>query len=1180
MGSSTKSYGAGTRCGLLALGMVLASSAYGQFNASLSGTVQDTTGASIPGATVTLVNLGTQATQTATTTGEGFYRFNELPPAHYKLLVAANGFKGNTFDDVSVEAETPRNVDVKLATGESAETVTVSADEVPMLQTNDANIQTTIDSETIKRLPVFGADPYELLRTAPGITGDGARNGTGAALFLPNGGGPGGSNSGVFQTENQVQISANGQRQADNNFMIDGVSVNSLTHGGAAVVSPNQEAIGQMTIVSTSYDASDGRNSGAQIKVVTQSGTNHVHGSGFFLYDEPGLNAFNKYGGPTPGTRPTRVNVKQRSYAASLGGPIFRDKLFLFGSYEGFKQANNSTTTGYVETPQFRADVQANRPGGVAARILTDPSVQPRVLQILTPDCSGFVTYTAPVTPGNPNPVAQPTCQVVTGGLDIGSLTPGGASQLGVFPGATFGAGLDGNADVEHAQFFVPSRGRGNQFNGRVDYHLTSKDLIAGSVYVTKLDNYGTSGTASSRPQADLPFKPLNSAATVIFIHTFGPRWLNELRGNGTRFAENGLRDAGNTVNFGLPFVNVQRYPFPVQYGVQFSGSSPALFAENTYEVRDVVTHSFGSHTLRVGGEVRLEQDNDNLLGQQRPVFAFDGLFAFANDAAVFEQVTANPITGAPANTQRYFRSEDYAAFVQHDWKVSQNLTLNAGLRWEEFTPLRNKGSKINYPVLGTTPGRELVDITLQQKNHLWAAQHNNYAPKLSFAYTPPALNQKAVVRGGFAMAYNHLDIALFNNALEDGPGVANFNLCCQSNTSKAGVQFATGTTNSPASFPVNPALKSGVGANGFPNQQGGGAASSSVEVYGAQPNIRYPISYLYSMEVQYELPKLTTLTVGYAGSLGRHYARLVNQNFIYNQCVPATLNCETTGSATNVKAPVFQSFFAQTDSNQNYNALNVQLAHRLSHGVAFSGSYTYAKSLDQVSNGDGANSNANQTNPADNASEYGPSDYDVRHHVTTTALYELPHVHTSHRLVQALANGFQINTILTYHTGFAWTPVTFNTQTNPNQVGSARAGPVRPTSYLGGAGRSCSNDAYTTGSNFPNRTAANPGGGNYFNSTAASGNYTPGIGRNSFRGPCYFDTDLSVAKEFGFDALERHMALRFTANFYNALNKLQLSPLTNGNANNGANIQNKYFGYAQGADAGRQIELTGRLQF
>ena len=1123
-----------------------------QFNASLAGSVVDSTGAAIPNATVVLTNLDNQQTQTKTTGGSGAYRFNELAPGPYSLAVDAKGFQHQSFDSITLAAETPRDIDVKLQPGQASQSVTVNASDTPLLQTGDASIGTTIDSASIQRLPTSGSDPYELLRTAPGITGDGARGGNGGSLSLPNGAGPGQSNSGIFQTENQVQISADGQRTADNNFMLDGVSVNSLTHGGAAVVTPNEEAIAQMTVVSTSFDAADGRNSGAQIKVVTKSGTNQLHGSLFFLYNEPGLNAFNKYGGPA-GALPARVQNKGRTYAASLGGPIIKDKLFLFTSYEGFTLATNGFTTSYVETPAYRAAVLAQRGGSVSAKILADPGATPRILKILTPSCAGFTST---------------NCNVVSGGLDIGSLTPGGTSQIGVFPSnLAIGGGLDGIADVENAQLFVPSHSRGNQFNGRADWYVTPRDQFAASVYFTKLDSYGTSGAAGSRPQGDLPFKPLNSAATAIYIHTFGPAIVNELRGNVTRFAENGLKDSG-LVNFGIPYVNVQTLPFPIQFGASPSSTTPAIFAENTYEFRDLLTHTWGAHTLKLGGEVRLEQDNDNLLGNQRPIFAMQGLWALANDAAIFEAVTANPNTGGTPLTQRYFRSEDYALYAQHDWKVNPNLTLNMGLRWEEFTPLRNKGFKISYPTLGPGPTNQLTNITLTPHNHLWNFQHNNYAPKFGFAYTPPRFNSKMVVRGGFAMAYNHLDVALFNNAGEDGPNIANFGLCCAGNTNKAGVQYSVGTSNSPSSFPSNPALKTGVNAAGFPNPIGGG--TPSVEIYGALPNTKNPLSYLYSFETQYQLPYQLTATIGYQGSTGHHYARLVNQDFLYNQ----------------VNAPVYAAYFAQTDSTQNYNALNLQLVRQLQKGFTFTAFYTYSKAMDQVSNGDLADSNANQTNPANNVSEYGPSDYNTTHRVTATALYQLPRLNSSNGFVKAVVNGWQVNGLATYHTGFPWTPVTYNLQANALIPGANLVSPTRPVAYYGGAGRSCSNDAFKSGSNFPNRTPISgttpPGGANYFNinSPKTNGAYVPGIGRNSFAGPCYADVDMSFAKETGFSALDHTMMLRFQANAYNVFNMLQLQPLTNGNSNQGANIQSQYFGYAQGADAGRVIEFLVRLQF
>lgn len=354
---------------LFTLVVCLSSSAFAQFGASLSGTVADSTGAVVPGASVVLVNTATHQTRTATSSSSGAYTFGELPPGTYDLTATAATFKKTSLSGLAVAAETPRNVDITLSTGGDSETVNVNADAVPVLQTSDASIGSTIDSEAVQRLPSVGANPYELLRTAPGVIGDGARAGNGTAVFLPNGAGPGGSSRGIFQTENQTQISADGQRVADNTYSIDGVSVDSLDHGGSAVVTPNQEAVGQITVLSTSYDAADGRNSGAQIKVVTKSGTNQLHGSAMFLYDEPGLNAYAKWGGPD-GQTALRTPTKQRIYSGSIGGPFVKDKLFGFASYSGFGLGANTTVSQYVETTQYRSLVTAQRPGGIAATIL------------------------------------------------------------------------------------------------------------------------------------------------------------------------------------------------------------------------------------------------------------------------------------------------------------------------------------------------------------------------------------------------------------------------------------------------------------------------------------------------------------------------------------------------------------------------------------------------------------------------------------------------------------------------------------------------------------------------------------------------------------------------------------------------------------------------------------------
>jgi hypothetical protein len=1158
----------------IALILVASISAHAQFNASLSGTVQDSTQAVIPNAKVTLSNDDTHATKTVVSGPAGTYQFGELPPGNYTVTTGANGFQQSTVSHVAIAAETPRTLDITMQSGSETQTVNVNADLVPLLQSSDASIGTTIGAAEIQRLPVFGANPYELLRTAPGITGDSARAGNGNANFLPNGAGPGGSSSGIYQTENQTQISADGQRVSDNNYMIDGVSVDSLSHGGAAVVTPNTEAVNSLVVISTSYDAGDGRNSGAQIKAVTKSGTNELHGSLFFLYDEPGLNSYNKWGGPTNGPR-LRVSNKQRTYAASIGGPIVKDKLFLFSSYQGFGQGNNGTALGWVETSQYRSLVQSSRANSVSALIFASSGIQPRVTSVINRGCADYAANQG-MYPGQTVSSGN-WCQSVSGGIDIGSPTAGGSSQVGVYPAFSrpaagkaspeeVGGGLDGIPDLQYVSLSIPGHSRGNQFNGRVDYALDSNNLIAGSVYITKLDSFG-SANANSRPMGDNAFKPLNSAGTLIFIHTFSPSLINELRGNVTRFYDNGVKDGGGVVNFGIPEVHTEGLPInQIQFGLPQGVGS--FFAQNTYEVRDSVSKTLGSQVLHVGVELRREQDNDNTVASHvRPVYSFRGLWNVANGTPIYEGIVANPNTGGPPTIANHLRSEYYASYVQDDWKVTPQLTVNAGLRWELFTPLRNKDFMMNYPVLGG-PGRELIDIKLTPHDRFWNAVYHNFGPKLGFAYNPTWLDGKMVLRGGFGLAYNHLDVALFNVAqLDDGPGLANYGLCCGTpsdwfSTPFAGgtIMYSLGTSNSPTSYPINPALATGVGANGFPKAFNG--VSPIVEAYGAPPRTLNPYSYLYSLETQFELPAQMTATIGYAGSLGRHYARLVLQNFLYNTVVGSA---STPGNI----------YFAQTDSVTSYNALNLRLDRRMRNNFTAAINYTYSKSLDQVSNGDQANSLANQTNPANNGTEYGPSDYDTKHRLNISGLYELPNIHTGSELVKAAVNGWQINGILTYHTGFPWTPVTNNLNSVPANPTSATINPVRPLAYFGGAGTSCSSDAFKTGSNFPG------GGTKFFSTTLPAGKtYSPGIGRNSFRGPCYLDVDLSVAKEVHFEALGHNELFRFQANAYNVFNILSLQPLVNGNAGGPANIANANFGESQGANAGRVLEFLARFQF
>ena len=1166
---------------LTLLGSALAASA--QFSGSLNGTVTDSSGAIIPKATATLVNEGTKQIVVKTTSASGTFEFPSLTGGAYDLTVTAPGFRPSVFDAINI-AEEPRTLDASLTPGGASETVTVNAEDLVTLQTSNASVEATLTGEQFEKVPSYGRDPYNLVRTAPGITGDAARAGNGSAVFLPNSVGPGGSNFGVAATENTVQISADGQRITDNNFLVDGVSVNSLGYGGATVINPNIEAIDSMQVTSTSFSAEDGRNSGAQIKIVTKSGTNQIHGSAFFQYDEPGLNAYNKYGGLAgSGALPIRVSTKSRDYAASLGGPIIKDKLFAFASFEGINQKLESFPNAFVETPQFRAAIHAQRPNSIADQIINAPGGVPVVRNVLAQSC------TLPV-------LQSPTiCQAVAGGLDIGSPVPitaynRGYASFGVPNQIQYGFGLDGIPDIEFVQLDASQTSVARQYNGRVDYNLSPRDLLAGSAYVTKL--YRTTPSDNARPNQALPFDPTNIATTFIYIHTFSPSVLNELRANYTLFAENGVHDAAAAgVNLGIPFINLQNNAYTslnnIHLGANAGPTSPGIFAENQYEIRDTVTKIIGAHTVRVGFEARLEQNNNNLVGGGRPTYAFAGIWNFFNDAPIYEGVYANPATGGQPNVSRHLDDHYYAAFIQHDWKATPAFTLNTGLRWEYFEPLYNKGLNINYPSLGTTPGRELVDATLTPHNHLWNSQYKNFSPKVGFAYSPPGFSRKTVVRGGFALAFNRLDDVLFDPALEDGPGVFNYGICCGVYPGDFGqgsgpyvngqIQYGLGSSKAYNSYAPNPALTTPIGPNGLPSNGVG------VEAYGALPYLPQPYSYLYSLETQTELAKQFVVTLGYQGSTGRHYSRLVNQVYI-------SPNTVTTGAGTS-NNPFTNGglYLAHDDSNQYYNGLNVHVTKHYGSVFSLEGTYTYSKSEDQVSSGDGADGNANQTDPARNYDELGPSDFDVRHRVVVLATYNVNYYKGGNDLMKAALNGWQVNGIFTAHTGFPYTPVTNLIHGIPTVQDAQILGPVRPTSFTGTTNFSCNNDNYRNG-----RTVT---GG--FGVAPSSTGSLPGIGRNSFRGPCYQDIDLGIAKEIRLARFGDKTLFRFQAQAFNLINKLNFSPYvfkgpglldnsvlpdgtyqrTMTNATTGV-ITPTQFSRPQSADAGRVIELNARVNF
>jgi hypothetical protein len=413
-------------------------------------------------------------------------------------------------------------------------------------------------------------------------------------------------------------------------------------------------------------------------------------------------------------------------------------------------------------------------------------------------------------------------------------------------------------------------------------------------------------------------------------------------------------------------------------------------------------------------------------------------------------------------------------------------------------------------------------------------------------------------------------------------PNYARFSICCGTASTDFGTPFvggqilyALGGSNAFNSYPANPALAHGI--DPVTGAICGDPACTpskdiAVEIYGGSPNYRDPYVYIYSMEVEHRLPWNLIATIGYQGSDSHKLTRLVNQNFLQ---------------------PPSPSFFAvyipTSDVNANYNALNLRLRRQFSNGFSFDTQYRYSKSIDQLSN-EGPGAVTNQTDPAHPQTEHGPSDFDVKHYVNFFALYNLPFFRNRSNWTGKLLGGWQVDGIMTWHTGFPWTPVTGQITSVPI-TSAATISPTRPSKLLSQPGRDTSNASFINPlANFPgllqpsstiscsNADATMRPGYPYFDICDPG---TPGIGRNSFRGPGYFGVDTSVVKKFGlpsFRFLGENANLELRGNFFNVFNKLNLQPFSFGTDN--TKIETGIFGRSPGGLAGRVIEFQARFSF
>jgi hypothetical protein len=1148
---------------------LFAAMAQAQYRGSIQGVVTDQQGAVIPGATITLTDKETNRTLTATSDDAGIYNLNGLPPSRYSMTVEKAGFKKKVMGDMGILSEQANAVNIELEVGQTSETVTVTGDAAPLIDTATASISGTVNAKQIQALPSFGRDVFQLAQLAPGVFGDGSRNSGGDTNAQPGNQGPGGSggSSGVFSTENRPQISANGGRQNSNNVTLDGIGITSVSWGGAAIVTPNEDSVKEVKVVSNSYDAENGRFSGAQIEVISQNGTNQYHGSLFFKADRPGLNSYQPWTGNalSPQT-PQRNTNRFNDWGGSVSGPIIKNKLFGFFAYERTSSHSVSTGQGWYETPSLLTSAPA---GSLASRYGAYPGEAASFSSIIDQTCSsiGLVEGT--------------NCHEITGqGLDIGRPLDTGLFPLGT-PDPSFvnqftpglggdgtgsAANLDGVADIVDLNTIGPNDETNQQFNGRVDYNVTSKDLLAFNLYRVPVTSTSFSG---DRPANLFHHHAINEAETALWDRTFSSTLLNELRVNAAGWRWNELAD-NPQIPLGLPQT---AYIGDPAGGGNIGSACPgcngpggpagSIFDQWTYNLKDVVTKVHGSHTLKFGGEVTKLHFVQDAPWSARPNWGFNNYWDFLNDAPGKELGTFNPTTGVPTDVRKDSRSTLFGFFAQDDWKVKPNLTVNLGLRWEYFGPITFQHGQLATVVLGSGSDA-LTNMSIRTGGNLYNADKHDFGPQLGFAWSPHSfgshdLNNRLVIRGGFGLSFNGEEEAITLNGWPNIPFT-------DGGATLLGSDIVYDFPSDPHQFepyPSNPNTILTFNSNNIPT------TGAPVSVTAFPANYATAYTYHYSLDAQYDLGNNWVASIGYQGGLSRHMTRQYNLNQIYG----------AQGFALN---PMINNvdYYAQ-DANGHNSALLTEVQHRFARTFQIDAQYRYAKSKDTESGPYSISNYQWNTN-----SDYGPSDYDVTHAFKLYGVYSPVLFHGSRSWLEKVAGGWTFSGILNAHSGFPFTPTFFSSCNLIYQNGSCSNGgngSLMPAAYAGGAKHDSSNQAFLrAGGNFPN------GGASYFTAstftdcaapfpaTCPGTPQAPAPLRNAFRGPRYFDVDATLSKSFGLPTmpiLGEGAKLEFRVNAYNLFNSLNLTSID-------TNITDPQFGMATAALGGRTVEMQARFNF
>jgi len=1118
--------------------LLLAGAAHAQrITATLVGDVTDASGAVLSGARVTAKNVDTNAERTTAADDRGSYRIDFLPIGRYDITVEQQGFRRASFKGVVLQVDQTVRVDARLEVGEVVQEVSVQAS-VPLVQTENSSVSSVIERRQVQDLPLNGRQFLQLALLVPGATP------------AP----PGGRQATERGTISSA-ININGNREGSNLFLIDG-TLNTDPNFNTFVISPNVDSIQEFRVETNSYSPEFGQQAGGQINLITRGGTNAFHGSAFEYLRNSSLDAKNLFDRPAPfKTPPFRMN----QFGATFGGRILRDKTFFFASYEGLRIVRAQTALATVPVAALRnGDFSGRRNAAGQLTPIYDPA---------TTRLNPAFNSSQPASPANPQYLRDPFANNVipTGRLD--SIARGILAYVDLPNVDTLPLGLGRFLNNESL------RQNGDQFSGRIDHILSSKDQIFGRYSYSNEKLFAPGALTSQGVRRE----PKPQIFTIGHTRTLSAAVTNEARLGFTRLRLNIVNKNAFTENIPAKLgINGQDQLPPSAWEVPnvafsndgittFGGANfgiPTVTRNNTYQFQDTLAMVKGSHTLRMGFQYAHFQLNNATLNFLLPSY---GLRATPLTADVANPVGvtrgsefADFLLGISHNNQVtagsgqvYLRRDVLAPWFEDTWRATRNLTVTLGLRWDYISQLTEKDNRIasvyvphiNGPLrpipiqagvnvngYGNVP-RGLVDNDL-----------TNWAPRVGMAYRLGG-SDRTVIRAGYGMFYD----AQIGNTVVDLVRNPPFQTRIIADLPDSIFPFLTLRDLQPR----------------------GAAISSSYFAIGQEEGgkLAFPTPYVqqWNFSLQREVMRNWAVTGSYVGSTGRHLSFSGIANIPYPG--PTALNLRRPfNPEVNV---IFQ--WAMPRVNSYYNAFQFKSEHRNFHGLTMLNSYTWSKSIDtgtEIRAGGTAQQSINNWNL--DGENRGRSTFDMRQRFVSSLIYELPFGRgraksSSNAALNYILGNWQINSIITLNTGLPFTVFSGVDTANsgvgslihPDAVPGQRQTPANQTadSWLNlGAFRNapdCRNAAVFA-------TLQDP--------LVCFGN----LGRNTVSAPGLANFDLALLKVF---AIREGHQVQFRTEIFNAFNTPPLGfPVGNLSAATAGRINS--------AGASRQIQFSLRYSF